>query len=177
MCIRDRRVAFGTSGHRGTSFNASFNEWHVLAITQAICQYRKEQGIGGPLFMGIDTHALSMPAYVSALEVLAANGVDLMLAENDEYTPTPAISHAILTHNRRLSGPSSGQADGIVVTPSHNPVSYTHLDVYKRQIIVNGVDVVAEVHSVLGRMAVLANAVRSGQWLGYTCLLYTSRCV
>ena len=119
--IPAQRVAFGTSGHRGTSFNASFNEWHVLAITQAICQYRKEQGIGGPLFMGIDTHALSMPAYVSALEVLAANGVDVMLAENDEYTPTPAISHAILTHNRRLSGPSSGQADGIVVTPSHNP--------------------------------------------------------
>ena len=119
--IPAQRVAFGTSGHRGTSFNASFNEWHVLAITQAICQYRKEQGIGGPLFMGIDTHALSMPAYVSALEVLAANGVDVMLAENDEYTPTPAISHAILTHNRRLSGPSSSQADGIVVTPSHNP--------------------------------------------------------
>ncbi|MBU6484228.1 MAG: phosphoglucomutase (alpha-D-glucose-1,6-bisphosphate-dependent) [Betaproteobacteria bacterium] len=113
-----QRVAFGTSGHRGSAFEISFNEWHVLAITQAICQYRKAQGIDGPLFLGIDTHALSQPAYASALEVLAANGVDVMLATHDEYTPTPAISHAILTHNR---GRTSGLADGIVVTPSHNP--------------------------------------------------------
>ncbi|MGA8031885.1 MAG: phosphoglucomutase (alpha-D-glucose-1,6-bisphosphate-dependent), partial [Casimicrobiaceae bacterium] len=113
-----QRVAFGTSGHRGSAFDVSFNEWHVLAITQAICQYRKGQGIDGPLFLGIDTHALSQPAYASALEVLAANGIDVMLATHDEYTPTPAISHAILTHNR---GRTSGLADGIVVTPSHNP--------------------------------------------------------
>jgi len=111
-------VAFGTSGHRGSAFACSFNEWHVLAITQAICQYRKGQGINGPLFLGIDTHALSEPAYASALEVLAANGVEVMLAVNDEYTPTPAVSHAILRHNR---GRSTGLADGIVVTPSHNP--------------------------------------------------------
>ncbi|MHB8494794.1 MAG: phosphoglucomutase (alpha-D-glucose-1,6-bisphosphate-dependent) [Casimicrobiaceae bacterium] len=113
-----QRVAFGTSGHRGSAFDISFNEWHVLAITQAICDYRKGHGIDGPLFLGIDTHALSQPAYASALEVLAANGVDVMLATHDEYTPTPAISHAILTHNR---GRTSGLADGIVVTPSHNP--------------------------------------------------------
>ena len=113
-----QRVAFGTSGHRGSSFDLSFNESHVLAITQAICQYRASCGINGPLFLGIDTHALSQPACASALEVLAANGVDVMLATDDEYTPTPAISHAILTHN---AGRSSGLADGIVVTPSHNP--------------------------------------------------------
>ena len=116
--VPDQRVAFGTSGHRGSSFDISFNEWHVLAITQAICQYRKSHGIDGPLFLGIDTHALSQPACASALEVLAANGVDAMLATHDEYTPTPAISYAILTHNR---GRTSGLADGIVVTPSHNP--------------------------------------------------------
>ncbi|MGI9026764.1 MAG: phosphoglucomutase (alpha-D-glucose-1,6-bisphosphate-dependent) [Burkholderiaceae bacterium] len=113
-----QRIAFGTSGHRGSSFDISFNEWHVLAITQAICQYRKGHGIDGPLFLGIDTHALSQPACASALEVLAANGVDVMLAKNGEYTPTPAISHAILTHN---CGRKSGLADGIVVTPSHKP--------------------------------------------------------
>ncbi len=113
-----QRVAFGTSGHRGSSFGVSFNEWHVLAITQAICDYRSGHAINGPLFLGIDTHALSRPAGASALEVLAANGVEVMLAANDEYTPTPAISHAILTHNR---GRTSGLADGIVVTPSHNP--------------------------------------------------------
>ncbi len=113
-----QRVAFGTSGHRGSSFDISFNEWHVLAITQAICEYRKDHGIDGPLFLGVDTHALSQPARASALEVLAANGVDVMLATHDEYTPTPVISHAILTHNR---GRTSGLADGIVVTPSHNP--------------------------------------------------------
>ena len=113
-----QRVAFGTSGHRGSSFELSFNERHVLAITQAICRYRKKEGITGPLFLGIDTHALSQPAAANALEVLAANGVDVMLAVGDEYTPTPAVSHAILTHNR---GRTMGLADGIVVTPSHNP--------------------------------------------------------
>lgn len=113
-----QRVAFGTSGHRGSAFETSFNERHVLAISQAICDYRKRQGIGGPLFLGIDTHALSVPACASALEVLAANGVDVMLAEHDEYTPTPVISHAILTYNR---GRTAGFADGIVMSPSHNP--------------------------------------------------------
>ena len=116
--IPAQRVAFGTSGHRGSSFDLSFNERHVLAITQAICRYRKAQGIDGPIFLGLDTHALSRPASATALEVLAANGVDVMLATNDEYTPTPAISHAILTYNR---GRTTGLADGIVVTPSHNP--------------------------------------------------------
>ncbi len=113
-----QRVAFGTSGHRGSAFDCAFNEWHVLAITQAICDQRRSHGVDGPLFLGIDTHALSQPACASALEVLAANGVEVMLATNDEYTPTPAVSHAILAHNR---GRSSGPADGIVVTPSHNP--------------------------------------------------------
>jgi phosphoglucomutase len=113
-----QRVSFGTSGHRGTSFERSFNEWHVLAITQAICEYRAQQGIDGPLFIGIDTHALSAPAFESALEVLAANGVQTLIAAGGEFTPTPAVSHAILVHNR---GRSSGLADGIVVTPSHNP--------------------------------------------------------
>ena len=113
-----QRVAFGTSGHRGNAFDNSFNEHHVLAITQAICDYRASKGIDGPLFIGIDTHALSEPALRSALEVLAANGVDTMLAMNDEYTPTPAVSHAIITHNRERT---SKLADGIVVTPSHNP--------------------------------------------------------
>jgi phosphoglucomutase len=113
-----QRVAFGTSGHRGSSFDASFNEAHVLAITQAICTYRHEEGISGPLFMGFDTHALSEPAFVTALEVLAGNGIEVMIAAGGEYTPTPAISHAILTYNR---GRTSGMADGIVITPSHNP--------------------------------------------------------
>ncbi|MDE1166144.1 MAG: phosphoglucomutase (alpha-D-glucose-1,6-bisphosphate-dependent) [Pseudomonas sp.] len=116
--IATQRVAFGTSGHRGSSFDASFNEWHVLAISQAIVLYRAAQGIDGPLFVGIDTHALSTPAGVSALEVFAANGVNVMIAENDEYTPTPAVSHAILCYNR---GRTSGLADGVVITPSHNP--------------------------------------------------------
>ena len=116
--VQEQRVAFGTSGHRGSAFELTFNERHVLAISQAICDYRKRQGIGGPLFLGIDTHALSVPACASALEVLAANGVELMLAANDEYTPTPVISHAILAYNR---GRGSGRADGIVITPSHNP--------------------------------------------------------
>jgi phosphoglucomutase len=113
-----QRVAFGTSGHRGSALDLSFNEWHVLAITQAICDYRRAEGIDGPLFLGIDTHALSEPARASALEVLAANGVDVMLSADDEVTPTPAISHAILTWNRDRTG---ARADGIVVTPSHNP--------------------------------------------------------
>lgn len=98
--VAAQRVAFGTSGHRGSSFQRAFNEWHILAITQAICQYRAQQDITGPLFLGIDTHALSVPACATALEVLAANGIDVMLAQGDEYTPTPVISHAILTYNR-----------------------------------------------------------------------------
>ena len=113
-----QRVSFGTSGHRGSSFKLAFNEWHILAITQAICLCRKRQGTDGPLFLGIDTHTLSVPACATALEVLAANGVEVMLAEGDEYTPTPVISHAILTYNR---GRKTGLADGIVITPSHNP--------------------------------------------------------
>jgi phosphoglucomutase len=117
-----QRVSFGTSGHRGTSFDKSFNEAHVLAITQAICLYRQGQGIDGPLFMGIDTHALSVPAFESALEVLAANGVETLVAnggaKDSAFTPTPAVSHAILVYNR---GRETGLADGIVVTPSHNP--------------------------------------------------------
>ena len=112
------RVAFGTSGHRGSSFERSFNEHHILAITETICRYREKSGIDGPLFLGIDTHALSQPAAATALEVLAAHGVDVMLAEGDEYTPTPAVSHAILTYNR---GRTTHLADGIVITPSHNP--------------------------------------------------------
>jgi phosphoglucomutase len=116
--VSTHRVAFGTSGHRGCSFDNSFNEWHVQAISQAICEYRKQRGIDGPLFLGIDTHALSEPALTSALEVLAANGVEVMLADQDEYAPTPVISHAILVYNR---GRDRGLADGIVITPSHNP--------------------------------------------------------
>jgi phosphoglucomutase len=116
--IPEQRVSFGTSGHRGSAFDKTFNEWHVLAITQAICRYRKRRGIDGPLFLGIDTHALSVPANASALEVLAANEVEVMIAANNEYTPTPAVSHAILTYNR---GRKTGFADGIVITPSHNP--------------------------------------------------------
>ncbi len=109
-------VEFGTSGHRGSSFNASFNEDHILAITQAVCLYRQQQGITGPLFLGMDTHGLSEPAHITALEVLAANGVAVMMTNG--YTPTPVISHAILTYNR---GRSTGLSDGIVITPSHNP--------------------------------------------------------
>ena len=116
--VAEQKVAFGTSGHRGSSFKKAFNEWHILAISQAICLYREQKKIDGPLFLGMDTHALSEPAQASALEVLAANGVEVMLAEGDEYTPTPAISHAILTYNR---GRKTGLADGIVITPSHNP--------------------------------------------------------
>ena len=116
--VAAQRVVFGTSGHRGTAFDRTFNEWHVLAISEAICRYRRRQGIDGPLYLGIDTHALSMPAGASALEVLAAHGVEVMLAEHDEFTPTPAVSHAILCYNR---GRTAGLADGIVITPSHNP--------------------------------------------------------
>jgi phosphoglucomutase len=111
-------VSFGTSGHRGSSFDVTFNEWHILAITQAICAYRKEQNIDGPLFLGMDTHALSEPAMASALEVLAANNVEVMISEASRYTPTPAVSHAVLGYNR---GRKAGLADGIVITPSHNP--------------------------------------------------------
>lgn len=113
-----QRVAFGTSGHRGSSLKHSFNEDHILAITQAICCYRSEQGITGPLFLGMDTHALSEPAHATALEVLAANRVEVMIHRDAGYTPTPVISHAILTRNRNRT---SGFADGIVITPSHNP--------------------------------------------------------
>jgi phosphoglucomutase len=113
-----QRVVFGTSGHRGSAFDGAFNEWHILAITQAICDYRKQENINGPLFLGMDTHALSEPAFASALEVLAANNISVMLSEGTAYTPTPAVSHAILTYNR---GRKTGLCDGIVITPSHNP--------------------------------------------------------
>lgn len=116
--IVSQRVSFGTSGHRGSSFDTSFNEQHILAITQAICMYRKINKIDGPLYLGFDTHALSAPAFASAMEVLAANEVETMIAEGDEYTPTPAISFAILKYN---NGRKTGLADGIVITPSHNP--------------------------------------------------------
>ncbi|MEO7478647.1 MAG: phosphoglucomutase (alpha-D-glucose-1,6-bisphosphate-dependent) [Lysobacteraceae bacterium] len=116
--IAAQRVAFGTSGHRGSSFDRSFNAWHILAISQAICDYRKGKGIDGPLFIGADTHALSQPAFEDALEVLAANGVQTLISTDGEFTPTPAVSHAILVHNK---GRESGFADGIVITPSHNP--------------------------------------------------------
>ena len=116
--VPEERVVFGTSGHRGSALDNAFNEAHILAITQAICLYRKQQSIDGPLYIGMDTHALSEPAFVSALEVLAANGVDVMVDADNGYTPTPVISHEILTYNR---GRKSGLADGIVITPSHNP--------------------------------------------------------
>jgi phosphoglucomutase len=115
---KTQRVSFGTSGHRGSSLKGSFNEAHILAITQAICEYRRSEGIDGPLFLGRDTHALSEPAHCSAIEVLAENGIETMIARDGGYTPTPVISHAILTYNR---GRKSGLADGIVITPSHNP--------------------------------------------------------
>jgi phosphoglucomutase len=116
--LPQQRIAFGTSGHRGSAFEKSFNEWHILAITQAICFYRKQAKITGPLFLGVDTHALSEPAYASAMEVLAANEVNVMIAAKGKFTPTPAVSHAILTYNKQRS---AGFADGIVITPSHNP--------------------------------------------------------
>ncbi len=118
LTIQQQRVSFGTSGHRGSSFYGSFNEQHILATTQAICNYKEMKAISGPIFIGVDTHALSIPAQVTALEVLAANHVVAMIASNDEYTPTPAISHAIIEYNK---GRKSGLADGIVITPSHNP--------------------------------------------------------
>src|SRR5262245_35282806 len=116
--VPGHQVAFGTSGHRGSAFDHSFNEAHILAMSQAICLYRKQAQIDGPLFLGIDTHALSESAFASALEVLAANAVEVMIDAQGGYTPTPVISHAILRHNR---GRTSGLADGIVITPSHNP--------------------------------------------------------
>ena len=125
----DQQVAFGTSGHRGSSLRTSFNEAHILATTQAICEYRAEQGFDGPLFVGRDTHGLSEPAWSTALEVLAANDVTVLVDSGDRYTPTPAVSHAILTANRgKVTGVDgmparAGLADGIVVTPSHNPPS------------------------------------------------------
>lgn len=114
----DQKVSFGTSGHRGTSLNTSFNEAHIMAICEAICEYRAENGITGPVFMGKDTHALSIPAEMSALKVFAARGVTVMLQKDGGYTPTPVISHAILCHNRDRT---EGLADGVVITPSHNP--------------------------------------------------------
>jgi phosphoglucomutase len=116
--VPEQRVLFGTSGHRGSSFKNSFNENHILAITQAICLYRLKQKITGPLFLGMDTHALSVPAFATALEVLVANRIEVMIAGKEEYTPTPVISHAIITYNR---GRTRDLADGIVITPSHNP--------------------------------------------------------
>ncbi|MBE3040034.1 MAG: alpha-D-glucose phosphate-specific phosphoglucomutase, partial [Chloroflexi bacterium] len=116
--IPEQRVLFGTSGHRGSAFQKAFNEWHILAISQAICLYRAQKQIDGPLFLGMDTHALSEPALASALEVLAANGVEVMISDGEDYVPTPAISLAILTYNR---GRKTGLADGIIITPSHNP--------------------------------------------------------
>ncbi len=118
VTVRDQRVTFGTSGHRGSSFKRSFNEQHILAVTQAVCEYRTTQQTNGPLYLGKDTHALSEPAFVTALEVLAANGITVMIDQDGGFTPTPVISHAILTYNR---GRTSGLADGIVITPSHNP--------------------------------------------------------
>jgi phosphoglucomutase len=116
--VAAQRVSFGTSGHRGSAFTTSFNESHLLAICEAICRHRRQHAIDGPLYLGVDTHALSEPARATALEVLAAHEVNVMLAVNDEYTPTPAVSHAILCYNR---GRTTGLADGIVITPSHNP--------------------------------------------------------
>ena len=118
MSVREHRVTFGTSGHRGSSLHRSFNEQHILATTQAICDYREKNGISGPIFLGIDSHALSTPAQATTLEVLAANGVVTLISANDEYTPTPAVSHAILGYNE---GRKTELADGIVITPSHNP--------------------------------------------------------
>ncbi len=112
-----QRVTFGTSGHRGNSLLRSFNQAHILAVTQAVCDYRKVAGIHGTLFLGMDTHALSWPAQMTALQVLAANGVDVCIAADFDYTPTPVISHAILTHNQN----GENECDGIVITPSHNP--------------------------------------------------------
>src|SRR3954463_10722085 len=119
----DQQVAFGTSGHRGSSLDIAFNEVHIAAMTQAICDYRREQGYDGPLFLGRDTHGLSEPAWATAIEVLAANDVTVLVDDRDAYTPTPAVSHAILRANRGKGDGATGLADGIVVTPSHNPPS------------------------------------------------------
>ena len=116
--VSSQRVAFGTSGHRGSAFDNAFNEAHILAISQAICHHRSQSGTNGPLFIGIDTHALSEPALASAVEVFAANDVNAMVDERGGYTPTPVVSHAILSYNKNRK---SGLADGIVITPSHNP--------------------------------------------------------
>ncbi len=125
-----QQVSFGTSGHRGSSLNNAFNAEHILAVTQALCDYRRAHGVDGPLFLGRDTHALSAPATATALEVLAANDVTVLIDSRDGYTPTPAVSHAILTHNR---GRERGLADGIVITPSHNPARRRWLQVQPRQ--------------------------------------------
>lgn len=117
----DQAVAFGTSGHRGSSLDGRFNEDHIAAITQAIVELRRDAGISGPLFIGRDTHALSRPAFDTALEVLVANDVSVLIDADDRFTPTPAVSHAILVHNRERAAEDPGRADGIVVTPSHNP--------------------------------------------------------
>ena len=119
--VATQRVAFGTSGHRGSSLSASFNEAHILATTQAIVDYRATQGITGPLFIGRDTHALSLPAERTAVEVLVGNGIDVLQDSRESYVPTPALSHAILTHNAGKAADDVTLADGIVVTPSHNP--------------------------------------------------------
>ncbi len=119
--VPEQRVAFGTSGHRGSSLSTSFNEDHILATTQAIVDYRASQGITGPLFLGRDTHGLSLPAERTAVEVLVANGVDVRVDSRDSWVPTPALSHAILTYNHARAADDPGRADGIVVTPSHNP--------------------------------------------------------
>ncbi len=119
--VASQAVAFGTSGHRGSSLDAAFNEAHVLAMTQAICDYRAGQGVAGPVFVGRDTHALSEPAWVTAIEVLAGNDVPFCIDASDRYTPTPAVSHAILAHNRAVAGDGRRRGDGIVITPSHNP--------------------------------------------------------
>src|SRR5690606_34913238 len=118
--IAEQRVAFGTSGHRGSSLRRSFNEAHIAATTQAIVDYRREQGYTGPVFVGRDTHALSEPAFLTVMEVLAAQQVPAMIDDRDGFTPTPAVSHAILAHNRERAG-AHGTADGIIITPSHNP--------------------------------------------------------
>ena len=119
--VATERVAFGTSGHRGSSLSKSFNEDHILATTQAIVDYRRETGLNGPLYIGRDTHALSLPAERSAIEVLIANGIETLADSRDSYVPTPALSHAILRHNKELAADDPALADGIVVTPSHNP--------------------------------------------------------
>ena len=128
--VPSQRVAFGTSGHRGSAFDNAFNEDHILAISQAICRHRAQNGVDGPLYIGIDTHALSQPALASALEVFAANDVEVMIDAGDGYTPTPVVSHAILTYNK---GRKSGLADGIVITPSHNPARGRRLQIQPAQ--------------------------------------------